>query len=74
MIQRQNQSNFFVAKQGDANVAQVFFTAVRIEPREVSTQILAPLAGSSERQRSRLGTRLVNEHAYQIPPAKCVYR
>lgn len=48
----------FVAKHGDAIVAHVLFKAVRIETREVSAQILAPLAVSTERQRCGLGTRL----------------
>ena len=43
----------FVAEQGDEIVAHVLFTAVRIETREVSAQILAPLAVSSETSKKR---------------------
>ena len=56
----------FVAEHGDAIVAHVLFTAVRIEPREVSAQILAPLAVSTEHQKSGLGTSLVNEALTQL--------
>ena len=56
----------FLAKQGDAIVAHVLFTAVQIETCEVSAQILAPLAVSTERQKSGLGTRLVNEALTQL--------
>ena len=56
----------FVAEQGDEIVAHVLFTAVQIETCEVSAQILAPLAVSSGRQKSGLGTRLVNEALTQL--------
>ncbi|MEM6473456.1 MAG: N-acetyltransferase [Planctomycetota bacterium] len=56
----------FVAEHGDAIVAHVLFTAVRIETHEVSAQILAPLAVTSEHQKSGLGTRLVNESLTQL--------
>ncbi|MFN3193807.1 MAG: GNAT family N-acetyltransferase [Aureliella sp.] len=56
----------FVAEHGDTIVAHVLFTAVRIETRKVSAQILAPLAVSSEHQKSGLGTRLVNEALTQL--------
>ena len=56
----------FVAEHGDAIVAHVLITAVRIETREVSAQILAPLAVASEHQKSGLGTRLVNESLTQL--------
>lgn len=56
----------FVLEQGDGIIAHVLFTAVRIEPSGVSAQILAPLAVSSDRQRSGLGTKLVNEALAQL--------
>lgn len=39
---------------------------MRIEPSDVSAQILAPLAVSPDHQRSGLGTRLVNEALTQL--------
>ncbi|MDB4338991.1 N-acetyltransferase [Rubripirellula sp.] len=56
----------FVAKQGDAIVAHVLFTAVKIGTCEVSAQILAPLAVASGHQKRGLGTRLVNEALTQL--------
>ena len=56
----------FVAKQGNELVGHVLFTEVRVEPSEVSAQILAPLAISSDHQRSGLGTKLVNEALTQL--------
>lgn len=56
----------FVAAQGVATVAHVLFTAVRVETSEVPAQILAPLAVSSEPQKSGLGTKLVNEALSQL--------
>ncbi|MEO1530286.1 MAG: N-acetyltransferase [Planctomycetota bacterium] len=56
----------FVAEQGDEIIGHVIFTAVRVETSELSAQILAPLAISSNHQRSGLGTRLVNEALTQL--------
>ncbi|WP_235951576.1 GNAT family N-acetyltransferase [Crateriforma spongiae] len=56
----------FVAMQGDAIVAHVLFTAVWIETRDVSAQILAPLAVASGHQKTGLGTKLVNEAITQL--------
>ncbi|MEO1619273.1 MAG: N-acetyltransferase [Planctomycetota bacterium] len=56
----------FVAEQSDDLVAHVLFTAVRVEPSEVSAQILAPLAVSSDHQGSGLGTKIVNEALAQL--------
>ncbi len=56
----------FVAEQGEEIIAHVLFTAVRIEPSDVSAQILAPLAVLPDHQRSGLGTKLVNESLVQL--------
>ena len=56
----------FVAERSGTIVGHVLFTAVRVETSEVPAQILAPLAVSSEHQKSGLGTSLVNESLAQL--------
>lgn len=51
----------FVAEKRDQIVGHVLFTAVRIEPSEVSAQILAPLAVARDHQGSGIGTKLVQK-------------
>lgn len=51
----------FVAEQCEQIVGHVLFTAVLIEPSDVSAQILAPLAVVGDHQGSGIGTKLVEE-------------
>tara|TARA_R110002073_G_scaffold35970_19_gene104970 strand:- start:8403 stop:8960 length:558 start_codon:yes stop_codon:yes gene_type:complete len=60
----------FVAEFKDQIVGHVLFTSVAINPaRDVSAQILAPLAVTREMQGQGLGTRLVNESLTQLAAA-----
>ena len=56
----------FVSERNGTIVGHVLFTAVRVESSEVPAQILAPLAVSTEHQKSGLGTKLVNEALTQL--------
>ena len=49
-----------VAEQEGALIGHILFTAVRMEPHEVSAQILAPLAVSAHHQRSGVGKKLIH--------------
>lgn len=53
--------NSLVATHRDQIVGHVLLTSVRIEPSEVSAQILAPLAVARDHQGIGIGTKLVKE-------------